>query len=819
MKRLKRLNGWYVCWLLLLTAACSTEETLLDPTTRSGSDVTIRITFPEAVQTTRAITATDENKVTHVDLLVFTDDGNTNFLDDKFAYKIAVNSGITGTGAEKSFTVPLENMTSARQRIVLLANLPAALRTTVIDVLDDSDVGVTTMKSIIGQLRYTGAPWRTALTSGNFTAFPMFGQMFEYKQIDHDHQITTPIDINMIRSVAKIDVGVDIGGSAQGFGTVFSINKIYLCNASDSGYVAPHDDYIRQTPEQTLIGKTNVAATRTGDIEYTFPSGRDFFNSIYVPETDSLIVVGTDSIKPAYLVVDAQYKGVQRFYRIDFTKDAKYVPLLRNHKYVVNILGIRADGYATLAEAKNAPLTTLNFEVILDGNSNINDISAYTIGDQLQYILGVSVNELIFDWENNWIGKPATGGSAYYTVRVFSTYNNGEWAVEYTPSGLTATKQSATELRISSNNTNHTGVERPALLNDSVRIRAGFLTKGISVRQTGGANSVVAKFANGATTATVRLPLGLVNAARPYAFSGKTIDAFGDSILWQESGTGVTFTASLSNGTPAWQQYITVTATVPNAAANKYANAVVALTWESAGDVGSVGSEEPRDVVWSWHIWTMPENFETTYTSGGDVNADFHNPNQGLLMKRVLGKGAASHLGLFYQWGRKDPFTRSLDGITPAIFHDTPVVVADNLANAIRLPSTFYRGTSASDYDWYGTTHNNTLWSDSPEPGTKTFYDPCPEGWRVPPHYTDPALSPWANETNLVRAEYANGYIPFVGVAVGSGYLWTASVHDNITSRWVAIPSSPGSPISHTNSLGRAGGLSVRCVKDLKRKY
>jgi hypothetical protein len=816
------MKRWYIYWIILLFAACSSEETFVDhvnPGTRSSSDVTIRITFPEAeLPVTRAITATDENKVTHIDLLVFTKDGNTNLLDDKFAYKISVNSGITGTGAEKTFTVSLENMASDEQRIVLLANLPDDLRTTVINDLDDDDVGVTTMNNIINQLRFTGAPWRTALTSVNFTAFPMFGQMFDYKKIDHENPITSPISINMIRTVARIDVGVDIGGTAQGFGTDFSINKVYLCNVSDSGYVAPHDDYVKQSPEQVHIGRTNVAATRySGDIAYTFPAlpAKNMFNSIYVPESDSLIVNGNDSIKPAFLVIDAQYKGNQRFYRIDFTKNATYIPLLRNHNYTINILGIRADGYATLEAAKKAPLNTLNFSVVLDGNSNINDISSYFD----QYALGLSLNEVIFDWEKNYIGKPSAGAS-YYTVRVYSTYNStngndGDWSVEYTPAGFTATKHSATELRITANNWNYTGAEIP---HDSIRIRAGLLTKGITLRQTGGANSAVAKFAASTTTATVRLPLGFVSAASSGVFGGKTIAAFKDTVLWQESGTGVTFKTSMTSGSPVSQQYITVTATIPNATANKYANAVIALTWEDEGGVGPVGSKEPDDVVWSWHVWTMPENYETSYPSGGDVNADFHNPNQLLLMKRVLGKGAAAHHGVFYQWGRKDPFFKNLTGIEPAIFHATEVNVATNKANAIRLPSTFYKGTTSSLYDWHGTNHDNALWSDSPEPGTKTYYDPCPEGWRMPPHYTDPEVSPWKNDAYLVWTEYANGYIRSDGVTDGAteGRIWTASAN-NEQAWYTYLPNS--TTVNHAGITYRASALSVRCVKDLKRKY
>jgi hypothetical protein len=301
-------------------------------------------------------------------------------------------------------------------------------------------------------------------------------------------------------------------------------------------------------------------------------------------------------------------------------------------------------------------------------------------------------------------------------------------------------------------------------------------------------------------------------------FNGKAISGFRDSVLWQETGTGVTFNTSLTNGSPVSQQYITVTAIVPTSASNKYANAVIALTWKNEGAIGPVGSDEPYEVVWSWHIWAMPETGATGYSSGGDVNGDFHNPNLPLLMKRVLGKGVAAHQGLHYQWGRKDPFFRELSGISPAIFYAPDVALVDNKENATRHPSTFYKGTSASAYDWMGTAHDNTLWSASLTPATKTFYDPCPEGWRVPPQYTNVATSPWQNDVNIVRAEYGNGRISSgnaAGVATG-GYLWTATTNGN-QSYYTTVPAA--GTITHNVAAERASGLSVRCVKDLERKY
>ncbi|MDR1918895.1 MAG: hypothetical protein LBQ65_04520 [Tannerellaceae bacterium] len=826
-------------------AACSLEENPIiegqtDPEPYGDfSDLTLKITFPSPESPiTRAIGQTEENKIDRLDVLVFTDAGTTNLLDDTYAYKLSATPGTghgfitdsVGTNGQIK-KVPLSFKTSPqKQRIVLVANLPAHLRP-VIDDLDESDEGVTTERDIIRQLKFNGASWRTAQNTGtgNYTPFPMFGQMAQAIDINYEHrdQIPSSIDINLIRSMAKINVGVDLNNTgSSGFGSVFTINKIYVCNASDSGYVAPHEDYLRTAPQPTHIGKTNPTVNRTGDIAYTFPAqpAKLLENTIYVPESDSFIQ--NLNLMPAFLVIDAQYKGSQRFYRIDFTNDARFIPLLRNHSYTLNIVGIKADGYATLAEAKASPLSTLNFAVSIEGtNSDINDISVYEGSEK--YLLGISTREVVFDWERNWLGKPKSGGTQYYTLRVYSTYNNGAWTVAGSaPTGFTATKASSTELRIEATADNRTGIELAPT--DSITIQAGFITKKIGVRQTAGANSALIKFAAGGTTSSVNIPLAYVKGARGNAiFNGKTMADFQAKVIWQEAGSNVSFKATLPTSGTVDAQHITVTATA-TAAGNKYANAVVALMWNKPEGVAMVGGNDPHEIVWSWHVWSMPEATElSTYVNGGDVNTNYHDPNQSLLMRRSLGKGNTNYAikGMFYQWGRKDPFPSDSSAIQKAdtlwrFYAET--VNPNTIDNAIKKPTTFFIGISPQ-FDWMGTAQNDNLWSAS---GAKSYYDPCPEGWRVPPYYADVSLSPWQNDavsySTSVRNEYANnaGYISYTAWPFGNavGCLWTATTAGatQYQARYTSIASTG---VSYTQSFQRAAALSVRCVKDLARKY
>ena len=99
--------------------------------------------------------------------------------------------------------------------------------------------------------------------------------------------------------------------------------------------------------------------------------------------------------------------------------------------------------------------------------------------------------------------------------------------------------------------------------------------------------------------------------------------------------------------------------------------------------------------------------------------------------------GSVGALGLFYQWGRKDPFlgSRSISSSTKAASTlSWPSNVSSNssdgtIAYATAHPTTFITCNSSND-DWYYTgssSTDNTRWQSS-----KTIYDPCPPGWRVP---------------------------------------------------------------------------------------
>lgn len=181
-------------------------------------------------------------------------------------------------------------------------------------------------------------------------------------------------------------------------------------------------------------------------------------------------------------------------------------------------------------------------------------------------------------------------------------------------------------------------------------------------------------------------------------------------------------------------------------AAGKSGNAVV------AAKIGGT-------VRWSWHLWVTdyaplkpasPALGQNPVTNGS-VYAYDNNNDTGLdyvFMDRNLGAqstmpGDAGAKGLYYQWGRKDPFTGTSDwsnttytklynadgeiteGLEYGIF-TREIASGDNthIASAATQPQAMYVGP---DNPWGSGTDG--LWGAE---GGKSPFDPCPEGWRVP---------------------------------------------------------------------------------------
>ena len=243
-------------------------------------------------------------------------------------------------------------------------------------------------------------------------------------------------------------------------------------------------------------------------------------------------------------------------------------------------------------------------------------------------------------------------------------------------------------------------------------------------------------------------------------------------------------------------------------------------------------------ILWSWHIWLTDEPQDQVY-----------NNNAGTMMDRNLGATSATPgdvgaLGLLYQWGRKDPFlgSSSISSSTVAMSTITwPSAVSSNSSNgtisyATEHPTIFIKYNS-NNYDWYYTgssSTDNTRWQSS-----KTIYDPCPVGWRVPDGGDNgvwsTALGSSSDFEDYILYDSSNAGINFSGRFGSASTIWYSASgcrydYDgalNIVGYdgyyWSVTPNSDYAYGLHLNDLGnveptysyyRASGYSVRCLQE-----
>lgn len=147
-------------------------------------------------------------------------------------------------------------------------------------------------------------------------------------------------------------------------------------------------------------------------------------------------------------------------------------------------------------------------------------------------------------------------------------------------------------------------------------------------------------------------------------------------------------------------------------------------TTANAGNAVIAAYDSKDEVIWSWHIWSSDYTASSAYTFANGAE----------IMDRNLGSLAPLGIGLFYEWGRKDPLIlfENNDEKNPkkviwATSDSCPFSIAEQngVSHSISHPTEYIPGVpnwfKESDVSGY-----QELWNP-----TKTEYDPCPAGWKV----------------------------------------------------------------------------------------
>jgi uncharacterized protein (TIGR02145 family) len=162
----------------------------------------------------------------------------------------------------------------------------------------------------------------------------------------------------------------------------------------------------------------------------------------------------------------------------------------------------------------------------------------------------------------------------------------------------------------------------------------------------------------------------------------------------------------------------------------------------------------------------------------------------------------ANAYGHFFQWGRGADGHQILTSVTTPTLSSTDV---PGNANFIT--------TNTSPVDWRSP-QNDFLWQ-----GVNGTNNPCPSGYRLPTNAElDAERLSWGSNNQAgalasplklpLAGTRGNSSLSSVGLA---GYYWTSTV-SGTKSRFLLFSSSSGS--TFMSQWDRAGGLSVRCIKD-----
>ena len=314
-------------------------------------------------------------------------------------------------------------------------------------------------------------------------------------------------------------------------------------------------------------------------------------------------------------------------------------------------------------------------------------------------------------------------------------------------------------------------------------------------------------------------------------------------VLWEQSARG---NSSAVSCPILYNNYVYFCKGISDSSPFVASNAVIGI------------SDNSGRILWSWHIWSPAET-----ASDGSGMVDTY--DSGKAMDRNLGAlsktpGDTLSRGLYYQWGRKDPFPLWRDGRFPAAERTDAVKGTAEYAGS--HPMTFILGVEETCFDWSYAVQDTTVWR--PLTGAKGEYDPCPPGWRVPDGAGQGVFGIGRGNTKMVRSGFwalAFGTsLPFRGVnSDGSGW-WNQgkcgmTVPSSVSGRdswfpatgyidaetggvvsrfeggslWTrgsepvraAIPAcshcmvyGAGGLIRPTSFSGRAAGMNVRCVKE-----
>lgn len=473
-------KGLLPALLLLLfgTTACLNETYDTNGSNNSGEKpVTFSLSLPGEVagRSTYALTKTDEEEVSNVQVLLFSQE------DLYLETRNVSNSEITSVGNKKRFTVqiPEGNYSS----IVVLGNSADIISTAGLTTTD-------TKTATLGKLKISqSGVWITDKTKSSYRPIPMWGELGNtvVNQATSADSQSNPLALHLTRMLAKVSVALTSPTARSNF----QLKSIQISNYYNQGYVAP-------LAANWGSGIATAASIPTGLIKQTnilSYSGAEITNpnvastgAIYLFESDN--AAQANSSARTCLVLGGIYipDGKFYYYRIDFVDKAngtdRYIDLLRNHHYTFNVTRIDGPGYPTANEALLTKPYNIDASLVYWDDAAINHVAT----DE-RYMLGISQREYTYllpaahtaaDNDNKltiFTNHPNGWQIASITDNATGTTPNWLTLVTADQSGVTNSKKTVSLLL--TKNTNEAAVFRSAQL----MVQAGTLKMTVQVIQ------------------------------------------------------------------------------------------------------------------------------------------------------------------------------------------------------------------------------------------------------------------------------------------------------------------------------------------------
>lgn len=739
--------------------------------TEGLQEVTFKVILPQYtspdVPKLRSMGA-GEQEIKSLDVLVFDVDGSGS---ETLTYKYSVRSAdISQSGNTVTFKSWLKATNS--YNVAIVANASEVKNNGSVQ-LSNVIAGFTegmTKTAILSALNIRNTSGWLSDYSNSYTAIPMYGEI-------KNPTVTSGTISNILlkRMLARIDVEVDTNV------TDFILEKVHLCNYNTVGMVTPLKnisplDEVNMSPA-TVPNIELPGSPQTGVSDAIIYSGNAVVQDIYTFESAAASDNNETSRQNATcLIIEGKYKGQTYFYRVDFTYDnstsnlSNYMPLLRNYKYEVKIINAAGIGYDSANEAFNSysVISNLKTRIISYDEGEMKDINYNG-----QYYLAMSDDGVLVEKSGVFLDETGTGyypseftvqtdypdGIDLSSITVTDQEGSGStvnWinGLTVSPDFVKGNQKLTINVPVSTMESSEPEDVRVAYINFKAgRLQASFEI--IQFKTSLGLTSNCYMVKPG--SAPILIPILRAEEGVPGSLSRR--NNFEAEYIWTDNANGIGKSGSSVKSAKA------------------YGKSRKALLWVEPGPIEgntviAVKNNDDNKIKWSWHMWV------TNYEPSGDIM----DRNLGALAE---GSGTNntdwwnSH-GLFYQWGRKDPFPyfyeKRFDNGTYSqtlIYNangGTPEKVSfdifSDLATSVENPILFSRNHDTdSSLRWFGS-DGASSWNKN---NKKSVYDPSPQGWRVMIDHTRLDAGMFAPNTRTWNTNYLTFQLPYLQTGYDAG--------------------------------------------------